>query len=1291
MDVDFTDSGLPPECYGEIDDMLQRLAVGDRPGQLPHLPEEIRILRRLAGGRSGAEVLDVMFKNRDHEASKVIKLGPMHELENEFHAHQQYLSNASAFFVPIEAATPGVLDKSMARGTEREAVVYDHAARFHGESTSQTQTFEDLAREAVQQGGPMLDAAIAALEMLFQGIKNDLYEKNEEQDTSLQLAWNRRLGIDAVVAADHIDIDLKMLETTMRARHGTTPAELRPRDIAQASVRVDHPAKPDDLVLLRGTRMVWWGDRLMAEVDTHHLRLEIVADGGTPIRQLAEGVAENSVWTIRGRLDALRARTHQERLLTGLDDVTLSDGILAGPGARVPNPFAVLPDVLESRRPHRLMSVIHGDLNPRNILVVGVTPCLIDYAFTRHNEPMLMDMARLEGLLTRDILAEDISWAQHVRLQRLLAAACRLGDEAADRFVTRLESERAELASAFRLLWTIRRAAREIYPPRHQSHWVRDYLEQLFLFAHLTLKWGSEGDRDQAQLRATAVMASVAAEALSETQTYRLWHDEAVREDGRDIIQLMISKPEPLLGEMANLARRLRRLEIKPDEPLKQDFETARSNLVKQLFRVAAQETINRLDGDHDVYISLKAYIDLKGQLRAGRRQQRRSLAEMLEDNDLLAEGERLREVEGSDNDVLRLIDENAAVILIGDAGSGKSTVAREWEYRLARSIVDGADDSHHSVAPRMPVVLRAPDLPERLKDWESDHLSSTVAILGHSERDAQLLAIGALYVIVDALNELADALKHLVADWIIALRNAFPSTPVLVCHRQYNYVPGLLPFPVITLQKVENEQARRYVHDYLREQAVPNHNEMSEQLIKLLLDDPEHQQVRDLAQTPLFLWMIVERFQQTQELPQSRGGLFDTFSRWYLEQRYHEAHQEQTETHYDYEAKARLLGVLGYEMVQRRATDLPEVDIPDLLPPERHDDWQAVRDEIISAEMLHRSDESLRFLHQSFQEYFAARHFLLSEASDPNAIRDKVWQFGWHDTFAVLLGFAGDATDVITRIIEEALRVNPLLTARCLRMAEQPDPRLFERFVTTQEAILQQAEAGAFSYERAARALAEHGRGAARAALWRTVTAVSAPPPSRVAALKRLAEMPAQARFEPVAGRIREEFVRHLPGIFDELAPIEVQQTAVDAIVSTALKDLGAYLADLVTAEARSLSRSAWRACEKLGVPIPARKRNAFVTACRDYLDQVEEELFQESVIKRMDDLNAERVGILQELATPANLPLLLNRRFSFRIHGKVADIIDHVASAVGDPPTDAQDAWNVLTEEPVSSPARK
>ncbi|MCP4692556.1 MAG: hypothetical protein GY859_31215, partial [Desulfobacterales bacterium] len=353
---------------------------------------------------------------------------------------------------------------------------------------------------------------------------------------------------------------------------------------------------------------------------------------------------------------------------------------------------------------------------------------------------------------------------------------------------------------------------------------------------------------------------------------------------------------------------------------------------------------------------------------------------------------------------------------------------------------------------------------------------------------------------------------------------------PVIACHRQYNYVPGLLPFPVVTLQKVETNQARDYVYNYLREKKTPDRQKLARRLVKLLLDDPMHEQVRDLAQTPLFLWMIVERYRQTGDLPQSRGALFETFSKWHLEQLYHEAHSELTETSYPYRDKALLLGALGYELVQRRETSLPEKEVARLVPRQIKNRWRKVLEEIVSSEMLIRDGKKLRFLHQSFQEYFAARCFLQTEAGDPGAVAQKVWQFGWHDTFTVLLGFAGDETEVVSRIIEEALKVNPILTARCLRMAEQPDQRLLHRFVQAQEDVLLNENAGKFAHERAARALAEHGRGKARACLWRILSSPDAPGESRIAVLQRLAEMPGQTRFEPVAGKIRKELLNALP-----------------------------------------------------------------------------------------------------------------------------------------------------------------
>ncbi|MCP4690110.1 MAG: hypothetical protein GY859_18805, partial [Desulfobacterales bacterium] len=372
---------------GEIDDVLQRICVGEQQGMWREKPDEIRILRGLKGGRGASEVLEVVLRRGGHEARKVVKLGPIYELENEFHSFNKHLRNAGASFVPIEAVTPGVLDSGRARKGDREAVVYDHADRFQGGKGAATRTFEELAREAVDQGGAALDAAVEILETLFQGIRNDLYEKREidPQETTQRKPWNRRLGIDAVVAVDRIDSPLRMLETT-------APWEgdaLRPLHVAIASSRVDSNIARDDPVKLYNARMTWWGRRLMAEFDPHFLRVEVVADGGGDIRALAGEVEEGSEWSIQGRLKSSRLAAHRDRLLNSLGaGFGLENNTLHGQGARTPDPFSALGGVLDGPRAHRVTSLIHGDLNPRNILVINKTPCLIDYAYTNMGEPL---------------------------------------------------------------------------------------------------------------------------------------------------------------------------------------------------------------------------------------------------------------------------------------------------------------------------------------------------------------------------------------------------------------------------------------------------------------------------------------------------------------------------------------------------------------------------------------------------------------------------------------------------------------------------------------------------------------------------------------------------------------------------------------------------------------------------------------------------------------------------------------------------------------------------------------
>ena len=168
MDVLFPETGFSAAEKGEIDDVLHRISIGELPGEWREWPDEVKILKRLSGGRSGSEVLEVVVKRGPQQARKVIKVGPARDLENEFQAFRRNLPNPSALFVPIEAATPVALGRSHPRRGEREAVVYDHVARFQGVPHGQTRTFEEIAREAVRQDGPLLERTIKVLQTLFE-------------------------------------------------------------------------------------------------------------------------------------------------------------------------------------------------------------------------------------------------------------------------------------------------------------------------------------------------------------------------------------------------------------------------------------------------------------------------------------------------------------------------------------------------------------------------------------------------------------------------------------------------------------------------------------------------------------------------------------------------------------------------------------------------------------------------------------------------------------------------------------------------------------------------------------------------------------------------------------------------------------------------------------------------------------------------------------------------------------------------------------------------------------------
>lgn len=1276
MKVDFAHTcNISPSDFGRIESVLSGIAIGNGPGRWPALPTRIEVRRILSGGKSGAQVLDIVAHWNNRRQSKVLKIGPYYDLHNEFNAYMTHLKSANRMFVPIEAVSESLLHHH-SPSTSHNAVIYCNAAD-HQIGTA-LHSFEEIANSAISDTA-RLNQVLRILDQLIDGVHGTLYGDWREQPkpTTLRNAWNNRLGIDAVVHVTEIDPASRAIRIAAHPKRQLRT--LYPRDLAYYAISTE-PA--DDLFLApTKAKLEWWQEHLIATFSDgdYSLMVRVEASSDTPIHLLPgrDAIHSDSEWYISGTITHLRsqAAAHNLSKLLG-DEYQLSLGILKGPGTTIPDPFTDLPQVLDTERASRVTSVVHGDLNPRNILIVDGNPCLIDYAFTRAGEPLLSDFVRLEGCLLRDVIPKDISFAQLASLQRYLSLMCRLATrdttdvdiaKAETFFTSRLSADRQDLGRVFRLLWAIRSAARRAVPLHVREWWAIDYMEQLYLFGHVMMKWNGALAAGESVSRwcamTAAALCGVAAETFHDTKIYHHWPLKELRAIAEHILRFMLPYPSHFLRDLASFAIRFKQMKLRTPDKRWNAFRAVRKALVRDLFQEEARMIKVRLEADHDVFVNLRAYIDLKGQLKAASQIEApvESGIPIEEDDDIFAEQERLRFDDSQPrDDVMTLLSEHEALVLIGDAGAGKSTVSREWEYRLANAILTGSSD----LEPRVPIVIRASAAAKAL-----NRHGHTVANLNDEDLILPLegflnthplpnayeklylqCTIGASAVVVDAMNELDDHNKSAVARWITEFRRKFTLCPLLVCHRQYNYPPRLLPFPVVTLQKVSTEQTRTYIQSYLRERITDvnatgvSADELAQRLIKLLLDHPDHEQVRDLARTPLFLWMIVERFRQSRELPSNRARLFDSFSQWYLGERHHLEYDEPIAMNAPYQDKVVFLGRLGCAMNEERTTEMSLDRMSAFIDVE-----SAVYSEIVDAEMLQIEGDKARFLHQSFQEYFAARYILPELEKNQAEITRRVTDFGWHDSLLLLLGFGGEHIDVVSRLVQTALRVNARLTARCLRMAELEEELLLRLFVDAQSAVLASSSAGVWSYKLAASALAEYGRGKARQGLWRIVTDQTSPELARCVCIGQLAELPAQVRFESIAAKLRTEFVTEVPRIIDANATISVQVASIEAIARLNLFELQSYLIDFLFSDEWILCRAARNACNRLKLSLTPRQQAAYQAACKRRLRQLEEELYAEARLERIHALTDERMEIVEALATSDNVLVLLRRRFAF------------------------------------------
>lgn len=236
----------------------------------------------------------------------------------------------------------------------------------------------------------------------------------------------------------------------------------------------------------------------------------------------------------------------------------------------------------------------------------------------------------------------------------------------------------------------------------------------------------------------------------------------------------------------------------------------------------------------------------------------------------------------------LGVVDYGYRVVVLGDPGAGKSTLAQ----RLTNTISD--DSMSKTKATLTPVIVtlrryeqaksaRSVSLVEYIEAMirEDFHLTAPAGAVEY------LLSLGRILVIFDGLDELLDTHRRReVSDSIEAFARLFASTKVLVTSRMVGYWEAPLnpgQFTTVRLSQLSPANIEEYARKWFSLQPALSLQEQSEVAEAFIFESAT---VPDIRSNPLMLSLLCNIYRGARWIPQNRADLYERcalmlFERW--------------------------------------------------------------------------------------------------------------------------------------------------------------------------------------------------------------------------------------------------------------------------------------------------------------------------------------------------------------------------------------------------------------------------
>lgn len=328
-------------------------------------------------------------------------------------------------------------------------------------------------------------------------------------------------------------------------------------------------------------------------------------------------------------------------------------------------------------------------------------------------------------------------------------------------------------------------------------------------------------------------------------------------------------------------------------------------------------------------------------------------------------------------------------VLILGDAGSGKSTSMKRLAYVLASRGLQSAGEF------KIPILIRATEI------WASSSKSLTDCLIASAKRlinsnnasfSNEDLSNGRLVVLVDALDELGnDDSRRAVIEKARSFHKDNPQCQVIVTSRDYAFIhdlQSLSDFTQFHLSPINHKQAQQILQRLERKRSLPA--EKCKEILRRI------EEVHGMELNPLLVTVFAATTDYSRrDIPANITELFKKFTemmlgRWDrskgLGQQYHAP------------LKDFLLQRVAYEMHRRQRTTIPVEELRRIIYLELTNrghkaDIDQILDEILNRSGLVRVvSDSVEFRHHLLQEFFAGRGIPHPELLE-NYVVEEWWQ----------------------------------------------------------------------------------------------------------------------------------------------------------------------------------------------------------------------------------------------------------------------------------------------------------